>query len=151
MSPAAGGELRDEHHVVRYIRPTLVWEDGSVDGSAFRLRAGENGLSINWIEHFGDQTKALQLEQIRRLSRITMRPRGRLAELNVGTTKRKTRDAASLRFERRPLSEERHYAADPSHCEIFGLPDRESPQAALVGDLIASSVAETYPAVTKSR
>ena len=47
MTPIAGTELRDEDHVVRYVKPTLVRKDGSVDGSAFCLRAGESGLSVN--------------------------------------------------------------------------------------------------------
>ena len=141
----AGTELRDEHHVVRYVKPTFVREDRSVDGSAFRLRSGEGGLSVNWLEHYANRVRSEQLEEVRRLSRITMRRRGVLAELNVGMTKRKTREAARLRFERRPLSQERGYPADPSHCEIRGLPDGESLQAALVGDLIADCVSRTDP------
>lgn len=143
-----GLELRDEHHVVRYVKPTLVRDDGSVDGSAFCLRSGENGLSVNWLEHFANLARLEQLEQVRHLSRIEMKRRGRLAVLKVGMTKRKTREAARLRFEHRPLSQERDYPADPSHCEILGLPpvpDGESSQAALVGDLIADCVSETYP------
>lgn len=140
-----GAELRDEHHVVRYVKSTLVRDDGSVDGSAFRLRSGEIGLSVNWLEHCANRVRSEQLEDVRRLSRITMRRRGRLAELNVGMTKRKTREAARVRFEHRPLSQECDYPADPSHCEIRGLPDGESPQAALVGDLIADCVSRTYP------
>lgn len=144
MTPMNGTELSAEHHVVRYVKPTFVREDGSVDGSAFCLRSGEIGLSVNWLEHFANRVRSEQLEDVRRLSRITMRRRGRLAELNVGMTKRKTREAARLRFEHWPLSQERDYPADPSHCEIRGLPDGES-QAALVGDLIADCVSRTYP------
>lgn len=144
MTSMAGTELRDEHHVVRYVKPTLVRDDGSVDGSAFRLRSGEDGLSVNWLEHYANHVRSEQLEEVRRLSRITMRRRGVLAELNVGMTKRKTREEARLRFEHRPLSQERDFPADPSHCEVRGLPDGES-QAALVGDLIADCVSETYP------
>lgn len=145
MTPIAGTELRNEDHVVRYVKPTLVRKDGSVDGSAFCLRSGESGLSVNWLECFAAQTKSEQLEQVRSLSRITMKKRGRLAELNVGTTKQKTLEMARLRFELRPLTQEAGYPADPSHAEIVGLPSGEFPAAALVGDLIAASVAETYP------
>ena len=47
-------DLPDNAHVVRYVKPTSRHEDGSVDGSAFRLRSGDNGLSVNWLEYFSD-------------------------------------------------------------------------------------------------
>lgn len=51
-------DLPDDAHVVRYVKPTSRHEDGSVDGSAFCLRSGDNGLSVNWLECFGDLTRA---------------------------------------------------------------------------------------------
>lgn len=78
MTSMTGTELRDEHHVIRYVKPTLVREDGSVDGSAFRLRSGEVGLSVNWLEHSAKRDRPEQVEQVRRLSRITMKETGRV-------------------------------------------------------------------------
>ena len=49
-----GNNLLDDAHVVRYVKPTSRHEDGSVDGSAFRLRPSDNGLSVNWLEYFSD-------------------------------------------------------------------------------------------------
>ena len=49
-----GNNLPDDAQVVRYVKPTSRHEDGSVDGAAFRLRSGDNGLSVNWLECFGD-------------------------------------------------------------------------------------------------
>lgn len=147
MSSIVDSELAEDDNVVRYVKPTSVHEDGSVDGSAFCLRPDETGLSVSWLEYFEDSSKAGQLAQVRRLARIRMRPRGRLAELNVGLTTVETRDDAELRFERRPFPEEHGYAPDPSHSEILGLPAVDSPLAALVGDRIAYSVTETHPAV----
>ena len=47
-----GNDLPDDAHVVRYVKPTSKHEDGSIDGSAFRLRPSDNGLSVNWLEYF---------------------------------------------------------------------------------------------------
>ena len=138
-------ELRDEDHVVRYVKPTLVRRNGSVDGSAFCLRSDESGLSVNWLDWFAGLSKSKQIEQIRHLSRITMKRRGRLAELNVGTAKQETREVANIRFAHQPLAAEYGHPADPSHCEIVGLPGGGFPEAAIVGDLLAKCVEGTYP------
>lgn len=43
------GDLPDDAHVVRYVKPRKLLGDGSVDGSEFRLRPDDNfvcGLTI---------------------------------------------------------------------------------------------------------
>ena len=125
-----------------------VYGDGNVDGSVFRLREGESGLSVQWLESFGDLTKSQQLKEVRRLARLDMRPNGRLAELNVGNTKRHvSRQFSPLRFVNIPLSAIDQFDADPSHSEIEGLPSGDTIQAALIGDMIAECVQRTYPTV----
>ena len=42
-------DLPETDHVVRYVRPSLVRQDGSVRGAAFGLRNDEVGLSVNWV------------------------------------------------------------------------------------------------------
>ena len=142
-----GNDLPDDAHVVRYVKPTSRHEDGSVDGSAFCLRPSDNGLSVNWLEYFSDLTKAQQLDEVRRLSRLTMRRRGCLAELGVGATKQYSPELTALRFVRKPLAAENGYEADPSHSEITELPRGDSPQAALIGDLIAECIQAIHPAI----
>ena len=66
-------DLPDDAHVVHYVKPTSIHDDGSVDGSEFCLRPSDKGLSVNWLEYFSDLTKAQQLDEVRRLSRLTMR------------------------------------------------------------------------------
>lgn len=144
-----GDELPDGDHVVRYVRPIKVREDGSVDGSEFCLRRSDAGLSVNWLECFQGRCKSLQLDQVRRLSRITMRPNGRLAELNVGVTKDHVRERLNaIRFVHMPLAAEGGYKADPSHSEILGLPQAASPEAAIVGDMIAECIENVHPALS---
>ena len=140
-------EIPDHDHVVRYVRPRLVLPDGSIDGSAFRLAHGHSGLSVNWLEWFDDLSVLEQVDQVRRLSRLTMRRNGRLAQLNVGASKRSVGSNASLRFVQVPLPAEQDYEADPSHSEVVGLPS-DSSMAARVGDLIAWSVTAVHPAIT---
>lgn len=143
------GSLPDSAHVVRYARPTAVREDGHVDGSAFRLRAGDTGLSVNWLECFAGLSRPQQLDKVRRLSRIEMRTNGRLAELNVGITRLHVRQQLpSIRFVHAPLPEEGTHETNPSHSEIVGLPSGESLEAALISDMIAECVSALHPALT---
>ena len=143
-----GNDLPEDGHVVRYARPSKVNEDGTVDGSEFRLRQDDTGLSINWLECFTGLAKAQQLDEVRRLSRLNMRTRGRLAELNVGVTKHHVRDSLNaLRFIHGPLNAIDKYKADPSHSEMLGLPPGDSPEAELIGDMIAECIAALHPAL----
>ena len=138
----SGTDLLDESHVVRYIRPLQFDKDaGVVDGSAFRLRKGETGLSVHWLECFQEPSKLRQVDEVRRLSRLKISKNGRFAELGVGGTKRHVR----VRFVHKPLHATNNYEADPSHSEILGLPDLNSPQSALVGDIIAECIKTIHP------
>ena len=142
-----GGDLSDSDHVVRYARFTDILDDGTLNCSAFQLRTMESGLSVNWLEYFGDRTKSQQLDEIRPLIRLTMKKSGRLAELNVGVTKEYVGHRFDeLRFIHTPLDADENYEADPSHSEIIGLPPKDSPEAELIGDLIAECIIAVHPA-----
>ena len=145
-----GTDLPDDDHVVRYAKPTTVREDGSVDGSAFRLRPSDEGLSVNWLDYYQRFDKSQQLDKVRQSSRLTMRPNGRLAELNIGVTKRHVHARVKdLRLIYAPLAAEGEHRPDPSHSEIRGLPPGDSPEAALIGDMIAESIQIIHPAIIK--
>ena len=147
----SGNDLPDDDHVVRYVKPTSVRTDGKVSGSAFCLRAhrpDDVRLSVHWLECFRYRTKNEQIAAVRRLSRLVMRKRGRLAELNIGKTKQYVLgELEGLRFIHMPLLAAGNYEPDPAHSEIDGLPPGDSPHAELIGDLIAQSVSAIYPAV----
>ena len=146
-----GDNLPGDNHVVRYAKPTSVRTDGKVDGSAFCLRANrpdDTSLSVNWLECFPDHTKDEQLAEVRRLARLKMREGGSLAELNIGATKQHVRTVFDgLRFIHKPLAAEDEFEADPSHSEITGLSQGNSPESELIGDMIAQSINAVYPAV----
>lgn len=141
-----GDELPDDGHVVRHAKGAFI-DRGIVNGSAFELRQTDTGLSVNWLECFQGLTKARQLDEIRRLSRLKMRRSGRLVELNVGATKRHVGSLLeTLGFILKPLDADDDHEADPSHSEIIGLPPQGSPDAAKIGDMIAESVTAVHPA-----
>lgn len=142
-----GDDLPDDSHVVHYVKPTWILEGGSVDGSAFRLRAGESGLSVHWLECFEGLVKSQQLDEVRRRSRLKRSWRGRFAELHVDRTKHYIGEQLDgVRFVHKPSDAEGDYGADPSHSEITGLPPGDSPMGALIGDMIAECAEDTYPA-----
>ena len=142
------GDLPDDAHVVRYISPSRVDENGTVNGKAFRLRPNENGLSVNWIDFFADLGKSEQINEVRRLSRLELRSNGRFAELNVGVAKQAVRaELPNLRFVHYPLPAVDEYDADPSHSQIAELPPlSDSQRSAMIGDMIARCVLNLYPA-----
>ena len=138
--------------IVRYVKPSMIQEDGTADGSDFRLRSArpdETGLSVNWLEAF-EPGKVHQLDEVRRLSRQRLRPNGRFAEMNVGTIIRGiAKELDMVRIVHDPLEAKEGFDADPSHAEIIGLPLGDSDQAILVGDLIAECVIDIHPAVVE--
>ena len=142
-------DLPESDHIVRYIKPTMVRENGNPDGSSFVLRANrrdESGLSVNWLEVLGSG-RSNQLKVVRELARIQLKRNGRLAELNVGEVLQKvSRELDTLRIVHDPLEELAVFDADPSHALISGLPAADTDQAILIGDLIAKCVTSMHPA-----
>lgn len=143
-----GGILADDGHVVRYVKPRLVEDDGQVNGAAFLLRSGESGLSISihWLEAFGAIGRPDQLAEVRSRSRLQMSRNGRLAELPVGDTRRRVRAEAGpeILFVRDPLRETDRFPEDPSHSLITGLPAEDSLEADRIAELIAECVTATW-------
>ncbi len=144
-----GNDLPDEDHVVRYVNPGLI-DNGKVTSSAFDLRPDETGLSVNWLECFRNLKKDEQLAEVTRLLRLELGKNGRLVELNIGETRQHVRsEIEDIRFIHMPLDKEGENEADPSHSEITGLPQRDSPEAELIGDMIVKCIKETHPIVVR--
>lgn len=136
-------ELLDDNIVVRYAKPSLINED-RITGGVFVLRPRELGLSVNWLDFFEECSKEQQLDRVRETSQMELSRNGRLAELNVGMTKTHlVGELESISFEHKPCDD------DPSHSEIFGLPVGETPEAELIGDMIAQTVTAVYPTVSR--
>ena len=145
-----GEDLPKSDNIVRYIKPSMIQEDGTADGSNFRLRSStldEVGVSVNWLEALEPELNA-QLSAVRALSRIQLRRNGRFAQLNVGTVfGLVAEELETLSIVHDPLTETGNFDADPSHSLITGLPPGDSDHAMLIGDLIADCVIAMHPAL----
>jgi hypothetical protein len=148
-----GDDLPDDDHILRYVKATSIREDGTVDGSEFRLRPNrpdDTGVSVQWLEFYRDLPKDDQLPRVRSVSRLKLGKKARFAELNIGQVKRHVaEELEAMRIVHWPLDAEGEHTADPSHAEITGLPPGDSDHAALVGDMIAQCIKELHPAIAE--
>ena len=146
-------DLPDDDHIVRYIRPKLVVEDGqTADGAAFCLRPDESGLSVNWLEAFnpGKENRLAEVRRLCRLNvkRLNVKRSGRFAQMHVGTVKDTvSEELDTFRIFSDPLEIEGKFEEDPSHAQISGLPPGDSDEAMLIGDLMAECVIEMHHAI----
>lgn len=139
-------DIPDQDHVLRYVKPSLL--DGThVNGGAFVLRESETGLSVNWLEVFENYGHTDPVNEIRRLSRISLASTGKFAKLNVRQTKQYISaavDEAGISLDltvlEAPLPGTPDFEPDPSHAEIHDLPDHANDAAMLVGDLLAECI-----------
>ena len=145
-----GDPLPDGDRILRYLSPTLI-RDGSAKGAGFHLRPSDiEGFSVDWLE-FLAKAGADPLGEVRRVSRLRLRPRGRFAELRVGDILRAVaEELATLQVVHDPLPAEGDYPANPAHSLVRGLPPHDTDEAMLVGDLIAECVTAMHPAVVES-
>ena len=128
--------LPDRDHVARYCKPSAVDGRGLPTASAFTVRAGENYLSVNWLEHFGVGDRSggmgkidLAVDQVRATLHskgFQLRPNGRFALLSVGGVKAAIRRVLgrSLHINHLPVS------GDPSHAGILGYGEEDFTVAA---------------------
>ena len=82
--------LPDNHPVSRYCKPTTVDQYGLPLSAAFMPRQGEEYLSANWLEYFGEPSLDSNIERVRTLfreKRSQILRNDRFAVLNVGAAK----------------------------------------------------------------
>lgn len=145
-----GDSLPDADNILRYAGGATI-DDGVVTGSAFLWsKAGDDdaGLSVNWMEKF-EGTTDQRVQQIRDVARLKYGGTAKLAQLNVDRVKQHVAAEAPetiLEIIEDPLPAEGDHPADPSHSAIANMPEKDSPGAELVGDLIAECIDVTYPA-----
>lgn len=147
-------EIPNSNNVVMYVKPgqILSAKSACVNGNAFDWDGKGEGLSGNWLEYFICLPRDEQIDKIRRLIHLQMKPKGGLAELNVGAVlKCISEELTNPRFLHRPSpsAPPRHPNPDPTHCELVGMPSPDDPvRASAIGDMIAEcveAVHETKP------
>ena len=112
--------------------------------AAFELRAGEDHLSVNWLEYFGAQVPEAAVDRVRnafeakgyRLGR-----NGRFAALNVGAAKAAVSETVDgpARIQHLPIDD------DESHRGVFGY--RADDLAVAVSLKALVSAESVFPAV----
>ena len=136
-----GSVIPDNDHVARLCLPKHV-DDGQIQATAFLLRAGEESLSVNWLEFLKCQNRESEIDEIRAVysKKLTVRKRTRIAVLNVGKTHKKvlteSPDGRNLEVLHNPSKN------DPSHSGIYNLRQDDE----LIAELILETVLETYHA-----
>lgn len=110
--------IPDSNHVLRYCRPNYVKME-AIKAGAFELRPGEEFLSVNWMEFFGESASTdAQVEEIRKVmnEKFTLSSGGKFARLNAGCVRKRINGA-----------QVRHIPSkrDPSHAGI-GAPGEQN-------------------------
>ncbi len=137
-----GDKISQEDNIARLCRPKYVAPDGQIQAGAFMLRAGEESLSINWLEILNCSSRANEIAEVRRIYalKFSVGAMAKIALLNVGEVRQKvlieSLDKRELEILHDPETE------DPSHGGIYNLkPDEE-----LIAELILEVVCEVYSA-----
>ena len=142
--------IQDSDNLVRYVGQ-LMFRNGVLDGAAFHLRPGEEGLSVNLLDAAGGLAKAEQVAAVRRSIHLHVGRNSRFAELNAGEIRERLAAALpGLRIVHRPAAASARFPwPDPSHSEIRGLPPprTDSQQRRLIGDMLAQCVSRLHPAI----
>lgn len=111
-------DIPDSDHVLRYCRPSNI-VDGEPSPGAFATRAGEQYLSVGWMEFFGRETPTVrQIEKVQKAmsANLALKRGGRLAKINAGSARE---NIADLAIKHLPTPKNR------SHAGIFCPGDNE--------------------------
>ena len=128
--------LPGKDHISRYCAPKTA-PDGQSTGASFMLREGEEFLSVNWMEHFGETDQKSQIAKIREHIELSLAKYGLFAVLNVG----KVIDQIQRVGEKKLAILHEPTQGDPSHSGVHGYQHEDL----LIAELIAEMVIETYP------
>lgn len=134
-----GDRIPDSDHISRYCGASSIESDGTVNGTAFRIREGEEYLSVNWLEFLGKSSRDEEIAEIQNILRKKLRlgSRSKIAVAEVGTLINHVQEERRLRIEHEP-----ELPDDPSHSGIYGYAIEDD----LIADIIAEVFQETYPA-----
>ena len=125
------------------VRSPKIDGRGLPSARAFFPGAHKKHLSVNWLEHFGEPDRPSAVARVRLVldEKITIRPSGWLAVLNVGEAKNAASGAGNTTLGVEHLPE----PCDPSHAGITGYSSGDM----VVGLALQSLVRDEhmYPAV----
>ncbi|MBM4066849.1 MAG: hypothetical protein FJ266_14645 [Planctomycetes bacterium] len=138
-----GDKIPNQHHITRYCQPKYIL-DGQIQPGAFKLRAGEESLSVNWLEFLNCSSRESEIAEIQNIysTKLNVGGRAKIAVLNVGEVRQKvlteSPDGRNLEVIHDSSTD------DPSHSGIYNLKQDDE----LIAELILETVHEAYSART---
>ncbi len=138
-----GDTIPDNNHIARLCLPKHV-DNEQIQATAFMLREGEESLSVNWLEFLNCQSRESEIEEIQKVycAKLDVRPRAKIAVLNVGDVRNKvlteSQDRRNLEVLHNPEE-----PVDPSHSGIYNLKQNDEIE---IAELILETVRESYSA-----
>jgi len=136
-----GDKIPDKNHIARLCVPKTV-PDGQIEASAFMLRKDEESLSVNWLECLNCSSREREIAEVQKgySTKLDIRPKARIAVLNVGEVCEKVKTESPDKRNLDVLHDPEE--VDPSHSGIYNMrPDNE-----LIAELILQTVREIYHA-----
>lgn len=133
-----GDQVPDSSHISRHCGGSAIKADGTIDGTAFRLRKDEEYLSVNWLEFLEKTSREEEIAEVRNViqKKRTLGSRSRIAVANVGLLINHIREERILKVQHEPETPD-----DPSHSGIYGYGMDDD----LIADMIAEVFQESYP------
>jgi len=134
-----GDQVPDSAHIAHYCGASSIESNGTINGMAFRLRKGEEYLSVNWLEFLEKASREEEIDEVRNVLRkkLTLGARSRIAVANVGSLIRHIWEERILTVQHEPEPD------DLSHSGIFGY--------RIDDDLIADMIAEVFQEIHSSK
>jgi len=138
-----GDRIPNKDHIARLCLPKTI-HDGEIQPSAFMLREIDESLSVNWLACFNCSSRKNEIAKVQKVysTKLDIRPKARIAVLNVGEVCEKVKTGSPDKRNLDVLHDPEK--ADPSHSGIYNMrPDNE-----LIAELILQTVCESeiYPA-----
>ena len=136
-----GDTIADPHHIARLCNPKHIDEE-VIQATAFRLRVGEENLSVDWLEFLNCSSRGNEITKLRHIysGKFKVPTRARVGVLNVGQMRDKVRQESPDRRNLNVLHNPKDN--DPAHSGIYDLKQDDE----MIAELILESVLETYSA-----
>ena len=134
-----GDKIPNQHHITRYCQPKYIL-DGQIQPGAFKLRASEESLSVNWLEFLNCSSRESEITKIRNIysAKLNVGVRAKIAVLNVGEVRKKILEESPDRRKLEVLHDPAPEMNDPSHSGIYNLKQDDE----LIAELILETVRE---------
>lgn len=120
---STGDLIGDEQHVARMCKGSHLDESGQPSATAFMLRAGEDYLSVNWLENLNEADRNVAWDALRGVlaQKLNVANSARLGLLNVGECRAAVSEGTDGRIEIRVIHEPVTVAGilDESHSGIY--------------------------------